>query len=155
MRIFLPITFLLILALSSCLQEHEARFFDLQTERILVNQDSVGKWQLVVFKQDGNEISLNECERANSLNFSRLPNIFQEIDLPPFCFGNGGIIAEGEWEVIKEEDDSNPRLRLIYSANDSDLFHIEELTPATLSLRLRPENHPFGINEERVYRKIN
>jgi hypothetical protein len=148
------LTFLLMLVCNACLQQHEPSFKDREIDTLLSNGGTEGTWQLTAYSVNGETQALSDCRLNHQLFFSRSPILFEKRDISPTCPLSGGLLGQGEWSVLQEEDFSNPILELIYEDGLVEEFRIYDITPLSFRLSRRVISAETEFREEYTYLKI-
>ncbi len=153
LRVFIAIALVSLFAVTACLQDHEPAFFPEEIENIITGLDSAA-WQLDILIENGNRVTLSECEQASLLAFYRTNNVFQNIDIAPFCTADDGVINSGTWEVMVNEETNDRRLILNFSELISHTYQIENISPFSLRLVRTVQNGESTSQEIREYVRV-
>lgn len=147
-------TLFLMLACQACLQDHDPLFQDREIETILSNGGTEGSWQLTTYTRNGEVQPLTDCRLSHQLFFSRVPVIFEKRDTAPLCPLSSGVLGQGEWSILQEEDFSNPILELLYEDGLEEAFRIFDITPLSFGLSRRVISGESEVREVYTYLKV-
>ncbi len=147
-------TLVLLLACNGCLQDHEPFFRDREINTILSGGGTQASWQLITYSRNGETQPMGDCRLNHELFFSRSPIIFEKRDSAPTCPLSNGLLGQGEWNILQENEFSNPILELMYEDGLEERFRIFDITPLTFHLSRRVINGDTEIRELYTYRKI-
>jgi hypothetical protein len=156
MRSLRPLIFTLalLLACNACLQDHEPLFRDREIDTILSGGGTEASWQLTTYSRDGEIQPLTDCRLNHQLFFSRVPVIFEKRDTAPRCPLSGGLLGQGEWSILQEEDFSNPILELLYEDGFEEAFRIFDISPLSFRLSRRVITGETEVREVYTYFKL-
>lgn len=147
-------TLTLLLACNACLQDHEPLFRDREIDTILSGGGTEASWQLSSYSRDGEVQPLTDCRLNHQLFFSRVPVLFEKRDTSPTCPLSSGLLGQGEWSILQEEDFSNPILELLYEDGFEEAFRIFDITPLSFRLSRRVISGETEVREVYTYLKV-